>query len=83
MAEWKILIKNMKFQDPGPIASGDLVYWRNEDGMDHTATSDDGGKTFDTGLLGEGEESAKFKVSQTTPYHCEEHRGMKATVKVK
>jgi plastocyanin len=83
MAEKKILIKNMKFEDPDSIAPGDLVYWRNEDRMEHTATSDDGGKTFDTGLLGKGEESAKFKVDHTTPYHCEEHTGMKGTVKVK
>jgi plastocyanin len=83
MAEWKISIRNMKFEDPGSIAPGDLVYWRNEDPMDHTATSDDGGKTFDTGLLGQGEESQKFKVDRTTPYHCEEHPGMKGTVKVK
>jgi len=44
MAEKKILIKNMKFEDPDSIAPGDLVYWRNEDRMEHTATSDDGGK---------------------------------------
>jgi plastocyanin len=80
MAEVLILIKGMKFEEK-TIQPGDLVYWRNEDRGDHTATSDDG-KTFDTGALGKGEESKKFKVGSTTPYHCELHSGMKGVVKV-
>lgn len=81
MAEHRVSIKGMKYNpDPVVIAAGDLVYWVNEDRMGHTATSDDG-KTFDTGLLEQGETSEKFKLEGLIPYHCEVHPSMKGLVR--
>lgn len=82
MAEHRVSIKGMKYNpDPVVIAAGDLVYWINEDRMEHTATSDDGGSTFDTGLIAAGETSKKFKLEGVIPYSCEVHPGMKGLVR--
>lgn len=82
MADKKITIKNMKY-DPNPcqIEDGDRVYWVNEDGMNHTATAEDG--SFDSGYLPKkGWTSGCFKVEKTTTYKCLVHEDMKGVIEV-
>jgi plastocyanin len=79
MAE--IIIEMMEFKpNPAPIKAGESVVWHNKDGMDHTATADDG--SFDTGIIPPGRKSEPQVIKKTTPYHCTEHPGMKGVVQV-
>src|SRR5438132_515928 len=53
---WEVVIKHGQFlvdgkKQPLTIGAGDQVAWVNEDTMVHTATSVDGGRTFDTGNI--------------------------------
>jgi plastocyanin len=87
----KVSITNFKF-DPAAlqIAVGDSVQWSNDSpNQQHSATSDDGGKTFDSKLLdpmkpGQPPSSFTytFKTAGTYPYHCTKHTNMKGTVTV-
>jgi plastocyanin len=81
MAQHQVVIKRMKYTpDPVVVKAGDSITWRNEDGMEHTATAND--KSFDTGLLAKDETSAPVPAGKTTAYHCTEHPSMKGTVRV-
>ena len=61
---------------------GDTVTWTNRDGVEHTATADDG--AFDTGLLGRGQSgSHTFDQAGSFPYHCTPHPNMTGTVVVR
>jgi plastocyanin len=66
---------------PGELAvgAGDTVTFRNEDGVDHTFTADDG--LFDSGTLSSGEERTfTFDGPREVGLHCEIHPAMTATL---
>ncbi len=70
--------------DPDTVSIGQAVRWKNNDSMNHTATSDNG-TTFDTGILGPGATSAPdtMLTAGSFPYHCDLHVGMVGTLVVK
>jgi plastocyanin len=57
------------------IGVGDSVVWSNKAFAAHTATSDDDGKTFDTGNVepGESSKALKFEKAGEFKYHCLVH----------
>jgi plastocyanin len=68
------------------VRVGDSVAWANESRTTHTATSDDDGKTFDTGEIKPGDSSkpVKFQKEGEVKYHCKVHgKAMSGTVIVK
>src|SRR4051794_37652411 len=69
-------VKSLSF-DPKKLEVhvGDSVVWANESRTKHTATSDDDGKTFDTGEI-EPDRSSKpvtFEREGEFGYHCQVH----------
>jgi plastocyanin len=70
------------------VKSGDEIIWKNTEaagGDQHTATSDDGGTTFDTDFVDPQKSSAPVKITgnpeTVIAYHCEVHPAhMKGTV---
>jgi plastocyanin len=65
---------------------GDSVVWTNEARTTHTATSDDEGKTFDTGAVEPGKSSKPVKLEEEgeLKYHCKIHgKTMSGTIVVK
>jgi len=72
-----ITIAGMSFS-PGTMAvkAGQTVAWKNNDGMAHTATQDQG--VFDTGSIPPGGTSKPITISDTSKltYHCSVHPGM-------
>jgi plastocyanin len=68
------------------IRVGDSVVWNNKAFAAHTATSDNDGKTFDTGNVEPGESSkpVKFEKAGEFKYHCKVHgKTMSGTIVVK
>ncbi len=68
------------------IRVGDSVVWTNKSFAAHTATSDDDGKTFDTGNVepGESSKALKFEKAGEFKYHCKVHgKSMSGTIIVK
>ena len=68
------------------IRVGDSVVWNNKAFAAHTATSDDDGKTFDTGNVEPGTASSpvKFNKEGEFKYHCVVHgKTMSGTIVVK
>jgi plastocyanin len=68
------------------VRVGDSVVWNNESRTAHTATSDDEGKTFDTGAIEPGKSSkpVKFEKEGDFKYHCKTHgESMSGTIVVK
>jgi len=68
------------------IRVGDAVAWKNKAFAAHTATSDDDGKTFDTGSVepGESSKAVKFEKEGEFKYHCVVHgKTMSGTIVVK
>jgi len=68
------------------IRVGDSVVWTNKARSAHTATSDDGGKAFDTGNVepGTSSKAVKFEKAGEFKYHCLVHgRSMSGTIVVK
>lgn len=78
-----ILMQNIAFVAPNgtdavTVPLGTTIEWRNEDGVQHTATSTDvpaGGAMFDTELIPAGGTSDPFTpaVTGTWTYFCEVH----------
>lgn len=65
------------------INVGDSVVWTNQDAASHTATSDDGGATFDSGTLTQSQSwGMTFTTPGSIPYHCGIHPSMTATLTV-
>lgn len=63
------------------IKAGDTVTWKNDDGMDHTATAKD--KSWTTkSLPGGASGSVTFTKKGTHSYFCKWHPGMKAKIVV-
>ena len=59
-----------------------VVCWHNEDGVNHTATSNRG--QFDTDIIPPGTEgSGTFVGAGTYPYHCEIHPFMAGSFRVR
>ena len=78
-----INIKDSSFQPSSlEVPVGTKVEWHNQDGMQHTVTSDMQG-LFDSGALNPGK---KFDFTFNTPgsysYHCNIHPGMQGTITV-
>src|SRR6266545_2503558 len=68
------------------VRVGDSVVWNNKAFAGHTATSDDDGKTFDTGNVepGESSKAVKFEKEGEFKYHCKVHgKSMSGTIVVK
>jgi plastocyanin len=68
------------------IRVGDSVVWNNKAFAAHTVTSDDDGKTFDTGNVEPGElsKAVKFEKEGVYRYHCVVHgKTMSGTIVVK
>ncbi len=68
------------------VPVGGLIVWTNKAFTNHTATSEDDGKTFDTGEIKPGESSSpvKFDKEGEFQYHCKIHgKTMSGTVVVK
>lgn len=82
-----ITMKSISF-DPKrlEVRVGDAVVWRNDAVSTHSATSDDEGKTFDTGEI-DSETTSKpvvFARAGEFGYHCKVHgRSMRGTIVVK
>jgi len=63
------------------VEAGTTVTWRNEDGVAHTVTADQGG--FNSGNIEGGSEfTHTFSQAGEYPYHCEIHPSMKGKVVV-
>ncbi len=63
------------------VVPGTMVRWTNEDGVEHSSTSDS--PLWDSGLLSTGEQfSYTFNDVGVYPYHCTPHPGMTAVVVV-
>lgn len=78
----EVVMQSISFQ-PGEITVevGDEVTWTNEDGVTHTATSED--TLWDSGDLASGESfSHTFDEPGTYSYVCQIHPSMQATVTV-
>lgn len=78
-----IVIQDFAFEPAScSVEVGSTLTFVNEDDVQHTATSDPGAAaTFDTGLLDPGE-SATVTIAEagSSPYHCEVHPSMQATL---
>jgi plastocyanin len=64
------------------VTKGTVVTWKNNDGIKHTATSDNA--TWDAGAMNAGATASfTFSTSGTFPYHCLIHgTGMAGTIVV-
>lgn len=63
------------------IPVGTTVTWTNNDGTNHTVTSDGG--AFDSGALGSGDTfQFTFDEAGSYPYHCTIHPNMTGTIVV-
>jgi len=89
LAEAKPISVTMKSLSYDPktveIHVGDTVAWTNGSLTKHTATSDDDGKTFNSGEIKPGETSTPitFDKAGEFKYHCQIHgRAMHGTITV-
>jgi len=77
----EISIVDFNFSSPITVGTGGTVTVTNNDGVDHTWTSDDG--AFDSGVLASG---ASFEFTFTEAgefaYRCEIHPSMTSSVAV-
>jgi len=79
---WDVAIRGFAFDPPDlEIAVGDVVVWRNEDVVPHTATAVDG--SWDTGQLSNGEEAEiVFEASGSSEYQCLFHPSMEGRIRI-
>jgi len=82
-----VKMKSLSY-DPKQIEAhvGDTVAWTNNAFSKHTATSDDDGKTFDTGEIKPDETSKPVRLERQGEfeYHCKIHgKSMSGTIVVK
>jgi plastocyanin len=82
-----ITMKSLSFEPKKlEIQPGASIVWTNQSRMKHSATSDDDGKTFDSGLIapGDSSEAVRFPKDGEFKYHCKIHgKMMSGTVVVK
>lgn len=65
------------------INVGDVVTWTNDHSVNHTSTSDDGGATWDSGVIPPGGSfSFTFDNAGTFPYLCTIHPFMTGSITV-
>jgi amicyanin len=76
-----VVITNSTFSPSSvTIIVGSTVTWRNDDGIQHTVTSDSGSE-LESALLSQGDTYAHtFNTVGTFPYHCTPHPFMTGTV---
>jgi plastocyanin len=84
--EVRVTIRSLSYE-PRVINAhvGDSIVWTNGAHSAHTATSDDNGKTFDTGELPPGQTSKPIalKYPGSFGYHCNVHgRTMEGNINV-
>jgi len=82
-----VVMKSISY-DPKSVEVpvGGSIVWTNKAFTNHTATSEDDGKTFDTGEIKPNESSSpvKFDKEGEFTYHCKIHgKTMSGTVVVK
>ncbi|HET7677146.1 MAG TPA: cupredoxin family copper-binding protein [Candidatus Limnocylindrales bacterium] len=77
-----IVISGFAYDPPTQSATvGDVVSWRNDDGVTHTATADDA--SWDTGnIAAGGTGQVTFTAAGTFAYHCTIHPAMTGTLVV-
>lgn len=82
-----VTMKSMSYEPKKlEIHVGNSVVWTNNSFTTHTASSDDDGKTFDTGEVERGKSSKPitFATAGEFKYHCKIHgKSMHATIVVK
>jgi plastocyanin len=82
-----VTMKSLSFEPKKlEIQPGTSIVWTNKSRTRHTATSDDDGKTFDSGFTAPGESSkaVRFDKEGDFTYHCIIHgKMMSGTVVVK
>ncbi|MCJ7443620.1 MAG: cupredoxin family copper-binding protein [Methanotrichaceae archaeon] len=78
--EAKVAIKNLSFQPRDlTVLAGTTVTWHNQDGIDHTITSDIG--LFDSGVINPGKKfSFNFDAPGSYDYHCSIHPNMQGGI---
>ena len=79
----KVNIKDNSFKPSIlSVPVGATVEWHNQDGVQHTVTSDIQGQ-FDSGVLIPGKKfDNKFNIPGIYGYHCSIHPGMQGTITV-
>jgi plastocyanin len=84
----EVVIQDMQFTPAQlTIREGDEVVFVNKDDMGHAATSTDGGRTFDTGMIPPGGRSKPVRLTRPAGggaigYLCPPHPGMKGSIVV-
>ena len=81
-ADGGVTIADFAF-DPGDltVSAGDTVTWTNDDGTEHTVTSDD--DAFDSGDISGGDTFEQtFDEAGEFAYHCSIHSQMSGTITV-
>ena len=85
--EIAVKVKSLSFSPKKvEVEVGESVVWNSEARTKHSATSDDDGKTFDTGDIepGKSSKAVKFEKPGEFKYHCKVHgKTMSGTVVVK
>ena len=85
--EITVTVKSLSFSPKKvEVQAGESVVWTSEARTKHSATSDDDGKTFDTGDIepGKSSKAVKFEKPGEFKYHCKVHgKTMSGTVVVK
>lgn len=78
-----IHIKQFAYQPLTVVINvGQTIEWINDDSVEHSVTANDA--SFDSGELAQGKTWTKtFAKAGTYAYYCDDHRFMKAEVKVK
>jgi len=64
------------------VSVGDTVTWRNDDGMPHTVTSDQGSELGSPSLSQGHTYQHIFNHAGSFPYHCTIHPGMTGQITV-
>jgi plastocyanin len=79
-----VSIEDFQFVDDTiTVEVGTVVRWTNNGAVPHTATSDDGGSTFDSGTLSPASSfSFEFTTEGVYPYHCSIHSSMLGEITV-
>ena len=74
-AEYEIVMNRLKFGKPPPgLRVGDVIVWRNDDILRHTATARDG--SFDIDLPPKTRQSMTLDRAGVIDYYCRFHPGM-------
>ena len=75
-----VVMANVAFSPASiTVSAGTMITWQNNDGVNHTSTSDNG--VWDTGTVAPGQsKTTVFNTKGTFPYHCNVHPMMTGTV---